>query len=77
MYAVKYCLYSDNLQTVHNDVFQVKILMEHVYYIQQSDYENPTQSSISVHLSWSSSSFTAIPPDYADAVVVRIFFHVF
>jgi hypothetical protein len=49
--------------------------MERVYDIQQSDYENPTQSSISVHLSWSSSSFTAVPPDYADAVVVRIFFH--
>ena len=76
MYAVKYCLYSDNLQTVHNDVFQVKILMDRVYDIHQSDYGNPTQSSISVHLSWSSSSFTAIPPDYADAVVVRISFHI-
>ena len=50
--------------------------MERVYDIQQSDYENPTQSSISVHLTWASSSFTAIPPDYADAVVVRISFHI-
>ena len=51
--------------------------MERVYDIQQSDYENPTQSSISLHLTWSSSSFTAIPPDYADAVVVRISFHIY
>ena len=55
----------------------MKILMERVYDIRQSDYENPTQSSISVHLTWSSSSFTAIPPDYADAIVVRISFHIF